>query len=138
VACRADTIAAAMRRTLASAVLGLTLIVPIAACGGGESGSAVPANPDLSVIGEDIKFDQKTYDVGQAGPIEIAYRNEGQQVHSMVFEDANKQKIPGFRLQVSPGKAVGGEIDLAAGTYTMICDIPGHEAAGMVAQVTIG
>jgi uncharacterized cupredoxin-like copper-binding protein len=127
-----------MRRTLASAAIGLALLTPLASCGGGESGSAVPANPDLSVLAEDIKFDQKSYDVGQAGVIDIAYKNDGQQVHSMVIEDADKKKLADFRLQVSPGTSVGGQIDLPAGTYTMICDIPGHEAAGMVATLNVG
>ena len=55
----------------------------------------------------------------------------------MLFRDANGNKVPAFRLVASPGKAVGGTVTLPAGTYTMYCDIPGHEAAGMHATVTV-
>ena len=123
------------------AATGLLALVPLlgTACGGGETGSAgtVPANPNLRVIAEDIKFDQKAYSV-PAGEVRIAFDSNGQQVHSMVFEDATGASVPDFRLQVAPGKEVGGALTLAAGSYTMICDIPGHEAAGMVATLTVG
>jgi plastocyanin len=128
------------RPKLALAAVGLLAVAPLlaTACGGGETGSAgtVPANPNLRVIAEDIKFDQETYSV-PAGEVRIAYDSNGQQVHSMVFQDATGENIPDFRLQVAPGKEVGGTLNLAAGSYTMICDIPGHEAAGMVATVTV-
>ena len=84
----------------------------------------------------DIKFDKTAY-TAPAGDVEVAYISKGQQVHSMVLMDAGGTRIPDFRLQVSPGKSVGGSVDLAAGTYTMICDIPGHEAAGMVAELVV-
>jgi uncharacterized cupredoxin-like copper-binding protein len=122
------------RRLLALAAIPAFL----AACGGGESGSALPENPDLSVEAFDIRFDMKAY-TAPAGDIAVAYVSQGQQVHSMVFEDADGARAGGdFRLQVAPGKSVGGTVSLQPGTYTMICDIPGHEAAGMVAQVTVG
>ena len=119
-----------------AAALGLVLPLALSACGGGESGSALPADPDLSVQALDIKFDKPAY-TAPAGDVEVAYVSKGQQVHSMVLLEANGDRIPDFRLQVSPGKSVGGSVDLAAGTYTMICDIPGHEAAGMVSELVV-
>jgi uncharacterized cupredoxin-like copper-binding protein len=32
---------------------------------------------------------------------------------------------------------VGATYDLPTGTYRLVCDIPGHEAAGMVATLTV-
>jgi plastocyanin len=119
-----------------AAAMGALLPLALAACGGGESGSALPADPDLSVQAFDIRFDKAAY-TAPAGEVEVAYVSKGQQVHSMLLEDANGDRIPDFRLQVSPGKSVGGSVELAAGTYTMICDIPGHEAAGMVAELVV-
>ena len=116
--------------------MGALLPLALAACGGGESGSALPANPDLTVQALDIKFDKPAY-TAPAGDVEVAYVSKGQQVHSMVLLQANGDRIPDFRLQVSPGKSTGGSVTLAAGTYTMICDIPGHEAAGMVAELVV-
>ena len=91
--------------------MGVLLPLALAACGGGESGSALPANPDLSVQALDIKFDKPAY-TAPAGDVEVAYVSKGQQVHSMVLEDADGDRIPDFRLQVSPGKSVGGSVDL--------------------------
>jgi plastocyanin len=122
-----------------AALTGATLALLVTACGGGESASAsgtVPSDPDLTVVALDVEFDQESYSA-EAGEIAIAFDSNGQQVHSMVFEDASGTRVPDFRLQVAPGKAVGGVVDLAAGSYTMICDIPGHEAQGMVAQLTV-
>ena len=84
----------------------------------------------------DIRFDKPAY-TAPAGDVEVAYVSKGQQVHSMVLEAANGGRIPDFRLQVSPGKSVGGSVELTAGTYTMICDIPGHEAAGLVSELVV-
>ena len=96
----------------------------------------VPANPNLTVIGEDIHFDQKAY-TAPSGDVAVKYENQGLQGHSMLFRDANGDKVSGFRLVAAPGKTVGGTVKLPAGTYTMYCDIPGHEAAGMHATVTV-
>jgi plastocyanin len=120
-----------------AAALGVLLPLALASCGGGESGSALPADPDLTVQALDIKFDKPAY-AAPAGDVEVAYVSKGQQVHSMVLEDADGGRIPDFRLQVSPGKSVGGSVNLAAGSYVMICDIPGHEAAGMVSELVVG
>jgi plastocyanin len=136
---RAVTMPAAMRTPTilrTAAAMGALLPLALAACGGGESGSALPANPDLTVQALDIKFDKPAY-TAPAGDVEVAYVSKGQQVHSMVLLEANGDRIPDFRLQVSPGKSVGGSVELSAGTYTMICDIPGHEAAGMVAELVV-
>jgi plastocyanin len=116
----------------------LAVLVPLGltACGGGETGSALPDNPDLTVEAFDIKFDKPSY-TAPAGEVEVAYISEGQQVHSMVLEEPDGSRVPDFRLQVAPGKSVGGSVELTAGTYTMICDIPGHAAAGMVSELVV-
>ncbi len=126
-------------RLLALAGLLATLPLVGVACGGGETGSAnpVPADPNLTVIALDIKFDQKAY-TAPAGEVRIEYDSQGQQVHSMILQDAAGTRVPDFRLLVPPNKSVGGVVSLPAGSYTMICDIPGHEAAGMIAQLTVG
>jgi plastocyanin len=102
------------------------LVAVLTACGGDKNRTITPppANPDLTVIGLDIKFDKTQYDV-KAGSVKIAYTSRGQQTHTLVIEDANKKRI-GVRLSIGPGESTGETIDLTPGTYAMYCDVPGH------------
>src|SRR5438067_12503549 len=66
---------AAMSRTPRAVAMALAAVLVVAACGGGGGSSSTPtapANPDLTVHGEEIKFDQKAYTV-HAGEVKIAY-----------------------------------------------------------------
>ena len=114
----------------AVAAIGLT------GCGGGggsESDDSVPADA-LVIEALDIKFDQDEY-TAPAGATDIAYVSEGQQVHTLVVFDEKNQKV-GETMTVNPGQTKVELFDLPAGTYSLICDIPGHKDAGMVATLT--
>ena len=67
-----------------------------------------------------------------AGTTRIEVRNDGAIVHNLSVDGIASPMLNG-------GEA--GELDLGAleaGTYTMRCDVPGHEAAGMKGTLTIG
>jgi uncharacterized cupredoxin-like copper-binding protein len=115
-------------------------LVTLAACGssGGGSGSipTAPADPDLTVRAQEIKFDKKAYTV-KAGPeVKIAYPNDGTQTHTLIVQSPQGDKV-GEKLRVTPGKATGGVYSLRPGTYTLYCDITGHREAGMQATLTV-
>jgi plastocyanin len=111
----------------------------LAACGGGSGGSSstatTPANPNLTVIAEEIHYDKKEYSVA-AGEVRIAYPNQGTQTHTLVVQSPAGDNIDP-KLRVGPGKETGGVYQLPAGNYTIYCDITGHRAAGMVATLTV-
>jgi plastocyanin len=111
----------------------------LAACGGGGGSSSstptAPANPNLTVIAEEIHFDQKQYSV-PAGEVRVAFPNQGTQTHTFIVQDPKGNEIPP-KLRVGPGKETGGVYQLTPGTYTLFCDITGHRAAGMVASLTV-
>lgn len=110
----------------------------LAACGGSSgSGSTatIPANPNLTVIGEDIRFDKKEYSV-PAGEVRLAYPNAGALTHTLLVQDPKGNRIEP-KLTVAPKKETGGVYQLAAGTYTIYCDVTGHRDAGMVATLTV-
>ena len=111
-------------------------ILGLAACGGGDSSGSDESVPADALVVEalDIKFDKDAY-TSQAGTTDIAYVSEGQQVHTLVVFDENNQKV-GETMRVHPGETQVEAFDLPAGTYTLICDIPGHKDAGMVATLT--
>ena len=125
-----------MRRTpLAIAAASLVLALPFAACGGDDDTAEPPtsggaAASELTVHAKDtLKFDKTSY-TAKAGTIDVSYVNDGSVNHTLLIKD-----VDDFELKV-PGTNEG-TVDLEAGTYTLYCDVAGHEAAGMEAELTV-
>jgi uncharacterized cupredoxin-like copper-binding protein len=114
--------------------------VALSACGKSSSSSAttqsVPAKVDVTIIAKDIKFDQKQYSA-PSGNVVFKYVNQGSLVHTLVVENPSGQRISGFRLLVTPGTTKYGSLHLSPGEYKVICDVPGHMQAGMIASLTV-
>jgi uncharacterized cupredoxin-like copper-binding protein len=120
-------------------------LLTLGACGssGGSGASATTvasrggtsAPGTLTIDAEDIKFDKKQYEA-TAGEVAVDYVSKGQLTHDLLIYDKGNTVV-GDTLRVNPGKTVTGTYDLPAGTYTLICDIPGHKDAGMVATLTV-
>lgn len=125
-----------MRRTAFSLAGAAALALTLSACGdsgsddaGGDDG-CTPVEASFTVHAEDqLKFDAEAYDTG-AGCNEITYENDGGVAHTLLIKD-----VDGFKLSI--GDTDTGTVALDAGTYTLYCDIPGHEAAGMHAELTV-
>jgi uncharacterized cupredoxin-like copper-binding protein len=101
--------------------------------GGGDSDTVPPGALEVQAL--DIRFDKDAYEA-TAGEVTIAYVSEGQQQHTLVLFDEDNTTV-GDKLTVAPGATDVGSFDLASGTYTMVCDIPGHREAGMVATLDV-
>src|SRR5690606_18652404 len=69
-----------------------------------------------------------------SGSGELQVRNDGTMAHNLV--------IPGTDLRtpdLNPGDEYTLDLSgLEPGTYEMLCDIAGHESAGMVGTITVG
>jgi nitrite reductase (NO-forming) len=119
-----------LTRIAAAAAL---IAMPLAACGGGSSTEGSVAGADVTVRAKDtLKFDKGEYDA-KAGAIKIGYINDGSLPHTLLIDGQ-----PGFKLQVnSRGQSEIGDANLTAGTYEIFCDIPGHRAAGMQANLVV-
>jgi plastocyanin len=122
-----------MRRTVLSLAAVAALTAPIAACGGSDDDAAsgcTPPTSDLAVGALDsLKFDADRFEA-DAGCIEVTYTNEGSTAHTLLVKGQS-----GFKLSV--GDTDTGSIELPVGTYELYCDIPTHEAAGMVADLAV-
>lgn len=124
-----------MKRTLPLvAAIGLAL----SACGG--SGSNEPAQtlpPDAFVVKAiaGLKFDASEYGPVQAGDVLFGYTNEDTVRHTLILAK-DGVKVPNFKLEVNrKGDVDSGSVTLDAGTYTVICDVPGH--SNMRATLTV-
>ena len=117
------------------ATVGITLT--LVACGGGSDApdATAPADAGLVVTAvPSIRFDAAEYSAA-AGDIKVAYVNKDTVRHTLiVIKDGTK--ISNFKLAVAKKGAVDvGEINLAAGVYTLFCDVPGHQ--NMKANLTV-
>jgi plastocyanin len=125
------------RTTVTRFAVGLGLVASLAACGGTAqktTDNTVPATPDLTVLGQDIKFDKTEY-TAKPGNVALAYISKGNQTHNLVLEDPSGNRI-GKELVVAPGGQTGEVFTLTAGTYKMYCTVPGHKAS-MNATLTV-
>ena len=110
----------------------------LAGCGSDSGGSSatIPSDAGLVVYaGPGIKFDQTEY-TATAGSVKVAYSNRDAQRHTFDIIDADKTVI-GKELAVGKsGDLDVGTYDLAAGTYTLECLVPGHDAMRATLTVT--
>ena len=113
-----------MKKNSVKLVLIVVLAAILAAC----------STPTLKVtlVAEDIKWDMVTINAKVNQPIEITIRNDGALDHDFVIAEL------GVDVLLSPGDVEVVEITIDhAGTITYICNIPGHEEAGMVGQIVV-
>tara|TARA_B100000686_G_scaffold307607_1_gene347964 strand:- start:252 stop:626 length:375 start_codon:yes stop_codon:yes gene_type:complete len=123
-----------MLRHVGASFLGCVLLM--AACSGGDSGTAVSTTTEdglLRVITYDRQdFDADLYKV-PAGQINIEYVLSGVQAHTLVVEGLEEE----FRLEVGDKKVDSGSIRLTPGRYVLYCDIAGHRSSGMEARLLV-
>lgn len=114
------------RTFVASVAVLLTTATGLAACGGDDDDAAPPTDADVVVEALDgNKFDLDEYSA-TAGDVAIAYLGKSSINHTLLVVDADNVQI-GDKLAVTSGQTDEGTFSLAAGTYTLLCDIPGHE-----------
>ena len=128
------------------AAFGVAGALILGACGGGGGGdkaagktaettanTAPAAATTLNV--EAHEFSLAPADLRAApGNVAIRYTNAGAIQHTLLIEG-----VGDFKLDVaSAGAEDTGTAKLEPGTYTLYCDVPGHRAAGMHAQLTVG
>jgi len=88
---------------------------------------AVDAGPGLTFNG--VAFTGNY--TAKAGIVQINYG--GASGHTLAIQDP---KFAGFELS-SAGSPRTGKVKVSPGTYTIYCTVPGHEAAGMKATLTV-
>jgi plastocyanin len=130
-----------MRRTLLCCAGAALFLAPLAACGDDDdttSSTTSTAGDDggsggggtLTVGAENnLRFDAESYEAA-AGEITVVYENQGSVPHTLLIKG-----VDDFKLSV--GDRDEGTVELDPGTYELYCDVAGHEAAGMTAELTV-
>ena len=89
-----------------------------------------------------------------AGAVNVSAPNEGALPHELVIAKTNADPsklptssdgsvnedaldVPGEVSEVGPGETGTATVDLKPGKYVMLCNLPGHYAAGMYGTLTV-
>jgi plastocyanin len=120
------------------AAVALAALVAVAVGCGGSSGSsgAGPAG-SYKVIMTEFKFNPSAITV-KPGTTTFFLVNQGTVAHDMIIETQSGQRVAGSELVQAGGETTFTASNLAAGSYLIICDQPGHEAAGMKGTLSVG
>jgi plastocyanin len=71
-----------------------------------------------------------------AGKVILEFINRGQDEHNLNVQPSTGTSAAAFPT-VTPGTVTKLEVELRPGTYTLFCSLPGHEAKGMKASLTV-
>jgi plastocyanin len=118
-------------RGLVAAVAAAALL---AGCGGGGGGTQ-PAG-SIMVSMTEYSFTPSSL-TAPNGKVVFWVVNSGTLSHDMIIRDSTGSKVAGSELISAGDRFVFTVNNLAAGSYTFVCDQPGHEASGMKATLTV-
>ncbi len=125
-------------------ILGVSLV--LSACGGG-GGTA--SSTTINVTMTEFQFTPSTFVVPAGQQITLNAKNGGTVEHSFVimkygttagdtFDDQDKPNVY-YQLDAQPGTSQTETFTAPTqpGDYQVVCSMPGHIAAGMVAKMTV-
>ena len=125
------------KRAAIATAAALSLLLGACGSSGGDASQPTTGAIDLTVKALDpggkYSFDAKSY-TAKAGTVNVALINEGKENHNLLVQGVDKGK---FKLSVTPGETKAGAVTLAAGTFTIYCDIAGHRDGGMEAKLVV-
>lgn len=86
---------------------------------------------DVTVTARDLVFDPATITVDAGEPVNLTLTNDGRVFHDLTIPDLD------LMLDAQPGATVTTGITIDdAGTYDLLCTVPGHADAGMRGTLT--
>ncbi len=84
----------------------------------------------------EFKFDPSTISV-KPGNATFYLVNSGSVAHDMIVLSSDGKRVAGSELVQGGNTSLFTVNGLTAGSYRIICDQPGHEAAGMKGTLTV-
>jgi plastocyanin len=87
----------------------------------------------IAVKMTEMAFDPESITVGAGEEVTVELSNDGAVEHNMSIDDADASHT----LSAGDAETVTFTAPSEPGEYKIYCDIPGHEAAGMVATLIV-
>ncbi len=136
-----------MRKLLTTALLtgaiGLTAACGSAAASDRDRSRGAPAQPTVTADGVQrvtvsvanrMAFEPSTIAVRAGQPVELTLRNGGLIPHDFSISEGVSQPV---KIEAGGGSSASATFTIdRPGTYTFICSVSGHEAAGMKGTIT--
>lgn len=120
---------------LRSLVLGLATTLILAACGSEPAASEpVPPSGAVAIVATEYKFTPDRVTV-PAGEVRFWVRNAGSTEHE--FELFKGDQVVDELEGLVPGLFKELPVTLAAGEYTFVCKLSGHDQLGMKGTLTV-
>ena len=118
-------------------VVALAAVALLSGCGGGGGNAGAQPAGSTKVSMTEFKFTPSDISV-PAGKVVFFLVNDGNGTsHDMVIQDSSGKTIAKSELVSAGDTSVLTVDNIAAGTYTILCDQPGHEASGMKGTLTV-
>ncbi len=103
----------------------------LTACGGSSAGSG-GGSQNITVTATEFKFDPATITVKAGDKVTLTLNNKGTLEHTFVQPDLN------INLKAAAGQSASTTFTATkAGSYQVVCDVPGHKEAGMVGTIVV-
>jgi uncharacterized cupredoxin-like copper-binding protein len=135
-----------MRTRTAHVVVVLAVAAALAACAQEGDGSTDEAQSSIDVTATEFSFEPDAWTVPADSDVSVTLRNEGTIEHEWVVlaagtritsDDEFEEDLVEFEVEADTGDEATGTFQLPAGTYQVICAVPGHLAAGMEGELTV-
>ncbi|MGE5675812.1 MAG: cupredoxin domain-containing protein [Mycobacterium leprae] len=97
--------------------------------------SAATGTREIQVTASDYKFEPSVIPVKPGERVKITVTNHGAVDHEFESEEA---KIEELVIPAGKSRSVTITAPAKAGEYQFFCDVPGHQAMGMVGKIVVG
>ncbi len=141
------------RVVLTRGLAAVTISLALVACSAAEDDTGVET--EVATVAVTLADDSVTLDPAEvtAGPVRLVASNEGSMTHEIEIlagADPGVELVVKSQVAITEGLELVDEVedivpgatgeltvDLEPGTYLVMCNLPGHYAAGMSAYLTV-
>jgi plastocyanin len=126
-----------IRKSLVIVLISLLALMVLAACnGGGNSTPAVASGKTFNVETTEFAFNPNTFNASVGQPVAFKITNKGTVDHTLVIMGLDGKEVAKANIKTG-GTETLQFTPTAAGTYPIVCDLPGHKEAGMQGTLTV-